>query len=59
MKKDFTYFRMKSIDILSFYQNKSEGSGTVEVFELVRVQKTPCWSKGLFASPEALFNNSG
>ena len=40
-KKDFAYFRMKSLDILSFYQNKSEGTGSEEVFELVRVQKIP------------------
>ena len=39
--KDFAYFRMKSLDILSFYHNESEGVETREVFELVRVKQTP------------------
>ena len=39
--KDFAYFRMKSLDILSFYHNESGGDETEEVFELVRVKQTP------------------
>ena len=39
--KDFAYFRMKSLDILSFYHNESGGVETEEVFELVRVKQTP------------------
>ena len=39
--KDFSYFKMKSLDILSFYHNESGGFETEEVFELVRVKHTP------------------
>ena len=39
--KDFAYFKMKTLDILSFYQNESGGFESNEVYELVRVQQIP------------------
>ena len=39
--KDFAYFKMKSLDILSFYHNESGGVESNEVYELVRVQQNP------------------
>ena len=39
--KDFAYFKMKSLDILSFYHNESGGFESEEVYELVRVKQNP------------------
>ena len=39
--KDFAYFKMKSLDILSFYHNESGGVESDEFYELVRVQQNP------------------